>query len=113
MRAFDVASLTEIERLAIDRADNLHAVWHGTANTRIYGNDQPFYARRDAADEAGFDALVLLEAPKQGHAERERRDAHAPQIDVRTGMRRSVRAAAGQRDEDGALGEVEHAKLLN
>jgi hypothetical protein len=35
-------------RLAIDRSDNLHAVWHGTANTRIYGNDQPFYARRDA-----------------------------------------------------------------
>src|SRR5690606_28238428 len=35
--------------LAADAQGNLHAVWHGTANTRIYGNDQPFYARRDAS----------------------------------------------------------------
>ena len=36
-------------RLAVDAGGNLHAVWHGTANTRIYGNDEPFYIRRDAA----------------------------------------------------------------
>lgn len=36
-------------RMAVDPAGNLHAAWHGTANTRVYGNDEPFYIRRDAA----------------------------------------------------------------
>jgi hypothetical protein len=36
-------------RLAVDAGSTLHVVWHGTANTRIYGNDEPFYIRRAAA----------------------------------------------------------------
>lgn len=51
-------------RLAVDGSNNLHAAWHGTANTRIYGNDQPFYARRDAAGPGawrdGWQSPVLL-----------------------------------------------------
>jgi hypothetical protein len=51
-------------RLAVDGSNTLHAVWHGTANTRIYGNDQPFYTRREAAGPGawrdGWEAPLLL-----------------------------------------------------
>lgn len=41
--------LVDFIRLAVDPARNVHVVWHGTATKRIYGNDEAFYSRRDAA----------------------------------------------------------------
>ncbi len=40
--------LADWARLLVDDDNNLHVTWHGTAMSRIYGNDSAFYARRAA-----------------------------------------------------------------
>jgi hypothetical protein len=41
--------LADWVRLIVDRDGTLHIGWHGTAVSRIYGNDQAYYARRAPA----------------------------------------------------------------
>jgi hypothetical protein len=43
-------------QLRIDEADSLHVVWHGTAATRIYGNDEAYYSWRRAAGPGSWEA---------------------------------------------------------
>jgi hypothetical protein len=42
-------ALVDWVRIAADADGGLHAVWHGTAQSRIYGHDSAFYAWRDIA----------------------------------------------------------------
>jgi hypothetical protein len=47
--------LADWVRLLVDDAGNIHITWHGTALSRIYGDDSAFYIQR-AAEGAGWSA---------------------------------------------------------
>lgn len=68
-------------RIAVDPSGNLHAAWHGTANTRIYGNDEPFYIRREAAGpgawQPGWQAPLSIYKTDRAKGER---FAYAPSL---------------------------------
>jgi hypothetical protein len=48
--------LTDWVRILADDADNLHLTWHGSAETRIYGNDYAYYMRRPATGQGTWRA---------------------------------------------------------
>ena len=54
----DEDALVDWIRVAPDGKGGLHAVWHGTAASRIYGNDSSYYAWRNAA--GAWQSPVLL-----------------------------------------------------
>src|SRR5262249_47166022 len=40
--------LADWPHIAVDASGSIHLGWHGSARTRIYGNDQAYYIRREA-----------------------------------------------------------------
>jgi hypothetical protein len=50
----DSDMLSDWADIAADKRGNLHVVWHGTVNTRIYGNDEAYYSSRSIAVAGGW-----------------------------------------------------------
>lgn len=66
----DSDMLSDWADIAVDRRHNIHLVWHGTVNTRIYGNDEAYYSSRSMVPEGTWGAwsepqpLRPIDAPK-------------------------------------------------
>jgi hypothetical protein len=48
--------LSDWADIAADKRGNLHLVWHGTVNTRIYANDEAYYSGRSITAKGGWGA---------------------------------------------------------
>ena len=55
--------LADWARIAVDQAGGMHLTWHGTAVSRIYGNDRAYYAWHGPGAEAGWGAPMPLRDP--------------------------------------------------
>jgi hypothetical protein len=58
--------LADWVHILADDADNLHLSWHGTAETRIYGNDHAYYIRRARGAGSWEKPISLMPHPEQG-----------------------------------------------
>jgi hypothetical protein len=65
--AADEDALVDWVRIAAGAHGTLHAVWHGTGTSRIFGHDEAFYALRDAA--GAWSPPVRLVERDAGHEE--------------------------------------------
>jgi hypothetical protein len=52
--------LVDWVRILADDANDLHLTWHGTAETRIYGNDHAYYIRRTASSPSTWQPPISL-----------------------------------------------------